>query len=54
MLITGISRNTINSIFNGIRKFISEYFEYQSPFPEGEIEIYERYFGALRARCKRG
>ena len=53
-LITNVSRNTINSIFNGIRKRISEYCEHQSPFPEGEVEIDESYFGACRIRGKRG
>ena len=45
-LISNVSRNTINSIFNGIRKRISEYCEHQSPFAKGEIEIDESYFGA--------
>ena len=53
-LITKVSRNTINSIFNGIRKRISEYCEHQSPFTKGEIEIDESYFGARRVRGKRG
>ena len=52
--ITGLSRNTINSIINGIRKRISQYCETQSPFPKGEIEIDESYFGARRVRGKRG
>ena len=37
--ITGISRSTINSIINGIRKRISEYCEAKSPFLKYEIEI---------------
>ena len=53
-LITKVSRNTINSIFNGIRKRISKYCEHQSPFTKGEIEIDESYFGARRVRGKRG
>ena len=53
-LITNVSRNTINAIFNGIRKRISEYCERQSPFQKGEIEIDESYFGARRVRGKRG
>ena len=32
--ITGLSRNTINSIINGIRERISKYCESQSPFPK--------------------
>ena len=53
-LITKVSRNTINSVFNGIRKRISEYCEHQSPFTKGEVEIDESYFGARRRRGKRG
>ena len=53
-LTTNVSRNTINSIFNGIRKRISEYCEHQSPFAKGEVEIDESYFGARRVRGKRG
>ena len=52
-LITNVSRNTINSIFNGIRKRISEYCEHQPPFAKGEIEIDESYFSARRVRGKR-
>ena len=53
-LITNVSRNTINSIFKGIRKRIAESCEHQSPFPKGEVEIDESYFGARRIRGKRG
>ena len=50
--ITRLSRNTINSIINGIRKRISQYCETQSPFPKREIEIDESYFSARRVRGK--
>ncbi len=52
--ITGLSRKTIGSIVNGIRKRISVYCEHQSPFQKGEIEIDESYFCARRVRGKRG
>ena len=52
--ITGISRPTINKIFDKIRVRIVEYYEQDSPFENGEIELDESYFGARRVRGIRG
>ena len=52
--LTGISRVTINKIFNKLRVLIASKCEAESPFKEGEIELVESYFGARRTRGKRG
>jgi len=52
--ITGISRPSINRIFDKIRGRIVEYCEQESPFENGEIELDESYFGARRVRGIRG
>jgi transposase len=52
--ITGVSRPSINKIFDKIRGRIVEYCEQYSPFKNGEIELDESYFGARRIRGKRG
>ena len=53
-LLTGISRQTINSILCKIRQRIAELTEKESCFTQGEIEIDESYFGARRIKGKRG
>lgn len=50
--ITGISRNTINKIYNKIRKNI--FIDSNYTMIDGEIEIDESYFGARRVRGRRG
>jgi transposase len=52
--LTGISRPTINKIYDAIRKIIAEECERFSPFETGEIELDESYFGARRVRGVRG
>ena len=52
--ITGISRVTINKLFQQIRKLMAEVCEKDSPFEKGEIELDESYFGPRRQRGKRG
>ena len=52
--LVGISRPTINKIYDAIRKIIAEDCERFSPFETGEIELDESYFGARRVRGKRG
>ena len=51
--LTGISRPTINKYLQAIRKRIAEFCELNSPLT-GEIEVDESYFGARRAKGKRG
>ena len=51
--LTGISRISINKILKSIRVLMSKECEKISKF-SGEIEIDESYFGAKRARGKRG
>ncbi len=51
--ITGISRNSINKLFNKIRNRITSY-NLDTTKLSGEIEIDESYFGAKRVRGKRG
>ena len=52
--ITGISRYTINRLYDKIRERITQDCELTSPFQTGEIELDESYFGARRVRGKRG
>lgn len=52
-VITGISRNSCNQIFNKIRVRISEEMSQESVFT-GDVEIDESYFGATRVKGKRG
>jgi transposase len=52
--ICGISRPTINKIFNKLRELIAIDCENLSPFEHGEIELDESYFGARRVRGVRG
>ena len=52
--ITGISRYTINRLYDKIRERIAQDCELTSPFQTGEIELDESYFGARRVRGKRG
>lgn len=51
---TGLSRVTINRIFDLIRERIAQLCETESPFVNGEVELDESYFGARRVRGKRG
>jgi len=51
--LTGISRNSINKVFTGIRVRIAEICEENSIFAVGEIELDESYFGGKR-KGKRG
>ena len=50
--LVGISRNTVNRVFDLIRQRIS-LFKEGLPF-NGEVEVDESYFGARRVRGKRG
>ena len=52
--LTGLSRNTINTILKAIRKRIAAICEKESPFEQGSIELDESYFGARRVRGIRG
>jgi len=53
-VLTGISRNTVDHTLKAIRERVSKFYELESPFAQGEIEIDESYFGACRMRCVRG
>ena len=48
--LTGVSRQTINKLYNVFRKRIAELCETESPFINGEIELDESYFGARHVR----
>ena len=52
--LTGVSRVTINKIFDALRVLIALKCEDESPFELGEIELDESYFGPKRVRGKRG
>lgn len=52
--ITGISRNTINKIFNEIRQHLFANNLNLQNKDNGEFELDESYFGAKRVRGKRG
>lgn len=51
--LTGISRPTVNKIYQKIRMRVAEICEAKSPL-SGEIEVDESYFGPKRVRGKRG
>ena len=51
--ITRLNRNTINRYVKELRVQIAAYCETQSPF-SGEVEVDESYFGARRAKGRRG
>ncbi len=52
--LTGISRPTINKLFDKIRERIAEDCETNNLLGKGEIELDKSYFGAKRVRGKRG
>ncbi|SDE10006.1 transposase [Riemerella columbipharyngis] len=52
--ITGVSRPTINKMFDKIRELIAEECEKDSSLRKDEIELDESYFGAKRVRGKKG
>ncbi len=52
--LTGVSRPTINKLFNKIREAIAKNCEENSILLSGEIELDESYFEAKRVRGKRG
>lgn len=51
--LAGLNRNTVNRYLRLIRQAIAEHCQHESPF-SGEVELDESYFGARRARGKRG
>jgi transposase-like protein len=51
--LVGISRNSINKIFNKIRQRLLSITSLEGQF-EGDVELDESYFGARRVRGKRG
>ncbi|MBU0647887.1 IS1595 family transposase [Patescibacteria group bacterium] len=51
--ISHLNRNTVNRFLKLIRTVIAKYCEAESPFA-GEVEVDESYFGARRAKGKRG
>lgn len=53
-LLCGVSRPTINNIFDKIRVRIAEQCDKESVLGKGEIEIDESWFGPRRVRGKRG
>ncbi len=52
--LTGVSRPTINKLFDKIREVIAKNCQENSILLSGEIELDESYFGAKRVRGKRG
>ena len=51
--VTGLNRNTVNRLLQGVRERIALTCEAESPF-SGEVEVDESYFGARRVRGVRG
>ena len=51
--LTHLNRNTINRYFHLIRQRVAQFSEQGSSF-QGEIEVYESYFGEKRIKGKRG
>lgn len=52
--LTGVTRKSVNLIFQKIRVRLLQECERHAPFQTGEIEIDESYFGRRRIRGKRG
>ena len=52
--LTGINRNTVNNILQGVRIRVAKFCEQESIFKNGEVEMDESYFGARRVRGRRG
>ena len=52
--LTGLTRKSVTTIFLKIRERIAAECERASPFSSCEVEVDESYFGARRARGKRG
>lgn len=52
--LTGLTRKTVNTIFQKIRLRITLECAHHAPIPEGEVEVDESYFGAKRVKGKRG
>jgi len=51
--LTHLSRNSVNKYLKAIRQRIAQLCESESPF-SGQVEVDESYFGARRAKGKRG
>jgi len=51
--LTHLSRNSVNKYLKAIRQRIAQLCEAESPF-SGQVEVDESYFGARRAKGKRG
>jgi transposase-like protein len=51
--LTHLSRNSVNKYLKAIRSRIAQLCENESPF-SGQVEVNESYFGARRAKGKRG
>ncbi len=51
--LTGLTHKTVNQIYLKIRHRLAQDCQRESPF-SGEVEVDESYFGARRARGKRG
>jgi len=52
--LTGLTHQSVNTIFLKIRRRMAGDCERRSPFSGGEVEADESYFGARRVRGKRG
>ena len=52
--LTGVTRKSVNLIFQKIRVRLLQECEQHAPFQTGEIEVDESYFGKRRIRGKRG
>lgn len=53
-MLTGLKRNTINSILSALRKNISQLCELESGFDDEVFECGKSYVGARRVRGRRG
>jgi transposase-like protein len=53
-ILANLNRNTVNRYFMKFRERIAEICDRDSPFPKGEFEVDESYFGPRRVRGKRG
>lgn len=53
-ILVNLNRNTVNRYFMKFRERIAKICDRESPFPKGEFEVDESYFGPRRVKGKRG
>lgn len=53
-ILANLNRNTVNRYYTLLRERIAQICDRESPFPKGEFEVDESYFGPRRVKRRRG